>query len=427
LLDSSRVRASHNARVSAGCHRLRGWRGARRRRRSPRRSLLAACCLAAAALSCGAGSDRPAELAVGTTWVGHGAETLNQELTRIAHRLGPVTIDLRPFNTTALADYLLRSQPVREEGSLDFVVVPNDWLGQLFERDLICELPVSRVDALQQRLVRQALLAVSDHDQVLAYPVSAEVLALVYDPDRFPSPPRTMDELLATPLPPGVLPFALNVLSPNHLAPLVTSFQGSLLDRDGNFVWRDDALLAVLGRLDRLWRLPGAWNACRANDTESLQLQLFSEGKLASFVAGPWLLEALEATGRPFAVMPILPFADSPSPARALVGYQCVAVLRDSRWVDLALEVGAHFLDADVNEAINHSTRRLPVLLSSYPMTSSGTVGFLRALEGGQAFQPSANWSEGFQRVGERLQRLRSQATPPTLASLQARLAGGRP
>ncbi len=391
-------------------------------------SVLAALAMANGA--CRESLDRPAELLVGTTWIGRGAETLNQELIRVARDLGPVTMDLRFFSSTGLADYLLRSQPAREEGSLDLVVVPNDWLGQLFERDLICQLPASRVDALQQRLVRQALLAVSDRDQVLAYPVSAEVLALVYDPDRFPSPPRTMDELLATPLPAGVLPFAFDVLSPSHLTPLVSSFQGSLLDRDGNFVWRDDALLTVLDRFAGLWRLPGSWNACHGDDTESLQLQLFSEGKLASFVAGPWLLEALEATGRPFAVMPIPPFADSPNPARSLVGYQCVAVLRESRWADLGIEAGARLLDDEVNEKLNRSTRRLPVLLSSYQskraMTAPGTVGFLRALEGGQSFPPSANWSEGFQRVGDRLQRLRAQPRPPSREELERRLIGGR-
>jgi maltose-binding protein MalE len=231
-----------------------------------------------------------------------------------------------------------------------------------------------------------------------------------------------MDDLLATPVPPGVLPFALDVLSPSHLTPLVSSFQGSLLDRDGDFVWRDDALLTVLGRFAGLWQLPGAWNACHGDDTESLQLQLFSEGKLASFVAGPWLLEALETTGRPF--------ADSPNPARALVGYQCVAVLRESRWADLALDVGTRLLDDESNERLNHSTRRLPVLLSSYQskraMTAPGTVGFLRALEGGQSFPPSANWSEGFQRVGDRLQRLRAQSRPPTREELERKLIGGR-
>ena len=386
--------------------------------------------LSTLAVTCGDGAEKGAELVVGTSWMGRGAETLSQELLRVANSLGPVAIDLRFFTQTGLNDYLLRSQPAVNPGLLDLVVIPNDWLVQLFERDLIAELPLAQVEALQQRLVRQALLAVSDNERVLAYPVSAEVLALIYDPGRFPSPPHTIDEILNASLPAGVQPFAINLLSPVHLTPLVSSFQGELLDRDGNFVWRDASLLTVLTRLDPLWRLPGAWEVCRADDPESLQLQLFNEGKLASFVGGPWLLEALEATGRPFAVMPIPPFADSPQPAQALVGYQCIAVLRETGWIDLALEVGARLTEAGVNESLNRGTRLLPVLLSSYQtrqaMTTAGAVGFLRALESGRAFPPSVNWSEGLQGVESRLQRLRALARPPARDELSRLVLGSR-
>jgi arabinogalactan oligomer/maltooligosaccharide transport system substrate-binding protein len=383
-------------------------------------------------MSCRERGDTPAELAIGSSWTGQGASALNQELLRAVGDLGSVAIDLRLFSATGLNDYLLRSQPTASPGALDLVVVPNDWLVQLSERDLLAEIPLARVEALQERLVRQALLAVSDDDRVLAFPVSAEVLALVYDPGRFPSPPQTLDEILRAALPAGVQPFALNVLSPAHVAPLVTSFQGALLDRDGNFVWRDADLLAVLERLAPLWRVPGAWEACRGNDPESLQLQLFNDGKLASFIGGPWLLEALEASGRPFAVMPIPPFADSSNPAQALVGYQCIAVMRETAWVDVALEVAARFTDEAANEAINRATRRLPVLLASYQsrraMTSAGTVGFLRALEAGQAFPPTASWSEGLQRVEGRLQRLRTLTRPPGDRDELARtVLGSRP
>ena len=386
---------------------------------------------AALVLACGDGGEKSAELVVGTAWMGRGAETLSQELLRVANSLGPVAIDLRFFTQTGLNDYLLRSQPASNPGLLDVVVIPNDWLVQLFERDLIAELPLAQVEALQQRLVRQALLAVSDDERVLAYPVSAEVLALIYDPGRFPSPPHTIDELLGASLPNGVQPFAINLLSPVHLTPLVSSFTGELLDSEGNFVWRDEDLLTVLSRLELLWRFPGAWEVCRADDPESLQLQLFNEGKLASFVGGPWLLEALEATGRPFAVMPIPPFADSPKPAQALVGYQCIAVLRETAWIDVALEVGARLTEAGANESLNRGTRLLPVLLSSYQtrqaMTTAGTVGFLRALESGQAFPPSVDWSEGLQRVEGRLQRLRALTRPPSRDELSRIVLGGRP
>jgi maltose-binding protein MalE len=437
LLDSRDVKTMYGPAQALPSALEVGWNGGHpglcgRLARSgcSRAARLAMLVLAVAVWSCGEGGERPAELVVGTSWIGRGAEKLNQELLRVAKDLGPVAVDLRIFSQAGLNDYLLRSQPAANPGILDLVVIPNDWLVRLSERDLIAELPVARVEALQQRLVRQALLAVSDDDRVLAYPVSAEVLALIYDPGRFPSPPRTIDELLAAPLPAGVQPFATNLLSPAHLTPMVSSFQGAMLDRDGNFVWRDSDLITVFGRLETLWRLPGAWEVCLGDDPESLQLQLFNEGKLASFVGGPWLLEALEATGRPFAVMPIPAFADSPQPARALVGYQCVAVLRETGWIDIALEIGARLTDDRTNELLNRSTRRLPVLLSSYQsrraMTAAGTVGFLRALEAGQAFPPSVDWSDGFQRVGDRLQRLRALTRPPSRDELTRILVGGR-
>lgn len=386
--------------------------------------------LAVAAIACQRGSSASAELSVATSWGGGAAEALNRELLRVGQELGDVSVDLRFQSPTGLSDYLARAQPSGGLNPIDLVVVPNDWLGQLAERGVITELPAERIESLRQKLVGQALLAVSDHDRVLAFPLSAEVLALVYDPQRFPSPPRTLDEVLAAPLPPDVIPLALNVLSPEHLAPLVASFQGSLVDLEGSFLWRDEALVAAMRHLAPLWQRPGGWRVCFGDDPESLQLQLFAEGKLASFVAGPWILEALEETGRPFRVMPIPGFAASENPARALVGYQCLAVLRESRWADLALEVGARMVSDEVDERLNRSTRRLPVLRSSYQskhaMASAGTVGFLRALEDGQFLPATANWSQGYQKAVDQLQRLRGFQRAPTAAQLAAVFSGGR-
>jgi arabinogalactan oligomer / maltooligosaccharide transport system substrate-binding protein len=395
------------------------------------RCALVLTCVLALGSSCKPMADETADLTVATSWGGRSAEALNRELIRIAHELGPVRIAVRSFSATALKDYLLRSQPSRGQGHVDLVLVPNDLLGPLAERGVICELPSSHVEFLQQRLVRRALLAVSDGDRVLAYPLSAEVLALVYDPRRFPSPPRTLDEVLQAKLPAGELPLALDLLSPYYLAPLMTSFQGPLIAADGRFAWQDDAVAQVVSRLAGLWRLRGAWQTCRADDPESLQLQLFSEGKLASFITGPWLLGALEKSEHPFAVMPIPPFANATHHANGLVGYQCLAVLRESKWVDLAMDIGLRLLGDEVNERLNRSTRRLPVLLSSYKskqaMTSRGTVGFLRALEAGQYIPPTADWSAGMQRAADHLERLRVLTKPPTGQQLVDLLRGGRP
>jgi len=396
---------------------------------SLRRAGALAAGLALLAAACGDGIDQRAHLTVGTCWEATSTQALHRELIRIAQEIGSVDIDVRQFSYASLDDYLSKNQPHGGREALDLAVVPNEWLGQLLQRGIIGEVPTARVEMLRRRLVGQAVLAVSDADQVLGFPINADVVALVYDPALFPGPPRTLDDLLSAHLPAGVAPIALDVANPAHLAPFVNATQGSLIDRDGNFLWRDADVLAAVERLAPAWQSPDRWLLCHGADVESLQLQLFAEGKLASFVAGPWLLKALEETERPFRVIPIPRPSGAPYPARALVGYQCVVATRESRWGDLALEVAARLLSPEANRRLDLATRRLPVLLSAYESeqagASPGTFGFLHALEEGQFLPPTAHWSEGFARARERLAELTGRGLPPSLKELRPLLAGG--
>ncbi len=383
------------------------------------------------AASCHEAGRQQARITIGTYWGGPAAESLQRELMGIAGDMGAVSIDVRTFTLASLDDYVFKSQPLVGGRRLDLMIVPNDWLGRLWQRRLLIEVPPQRVEHLQQRLVRQALLAVSDSDHVLAYPVCGEALALVYDPGRFPSAPATLDQVLSTPMPPGVQPFALDLSSPYYLAPLVSSYQGFLLDLSGSFTWRNEVVGRVLEKLRPAWGSPLGWRICRGSDLESLQLQLFEDGRLASFLAGPWLLPALEAGGHPFAVVPIPPFVDSPHPARALVGYQCAAVAHGSPWADVALDIAERLCSSPVNERLNLATRRLPVLLNSYrteqALTSRGTIGFLRALEDGQFFPAETRWTQGSERVAAELRGLTLLPSPPSPAELARALRSDAP
>lgn len=367
---------------------------------------------------CGGGSDRRAHLVVGTSWGGAGNQALQRELIRIANDLGPVSIEVRGYGMASLNDYVAHTQRRGARDALDLAIVPHEWLAQLTQRETIGELPSERVVVLRQRLLGQALLAVSEGERVFGYPISAEVVALVYDPGAFPYPPRSIDEILAGSYAPGELPFALDLSNPTVLAPLVGSLQGGIVDPEGNLAWRPEAVKETLRRLHPAWGTPGGWRVCRGSDLQSLQVQLFAAGKLASFVAGPWLLQALEDTGHPFAVMPIPGFSGA-TPARALVGYQCAVVLRDSRWGDLALEIGARLLREETNERINLATGHLPVLLSAYEsrrgVGSAGSFGFLRALEQGKFAPSTASWGEALTKAQQQLAGFVSRPQPPRI------------
>ncbi|MGZ6141677.1 MAG: hypothetical protein ACXWLA_13415, partial [Myxococcaceae bacterium] len=237
-------------------------------------------------------------------------------------------------------------------------------------------------------------------------------------------------EILSAPSPGGALLFAFDASRPSHLAPFVSSLQGTLVDAQGHLVWRGDAVSEALVRLRPAWERSGGWRSCRGADLESLQIQLYAEGKLSSFLAGPSLVHALEEIGRPFAVVPIPPLAGAPHPARALVSYDCVVALRESRWTDLALDIGNRLLMEGPNERLSRATGRLPVLMGAYKssqrMKTSAGVGFLRALEAGQFIPSTMHWGEGFTRAEAQLLLLSGRPQPPTAHDIRSLLVGGR-
>jgi len=209
------------------------------------------------------------------------------------------------------------------------VIVPNAWLGQLAQRGTITELPLSRVAHLQEQLVGQALLAVSDRDRVLAYPLALRCSPLFTTPSTSRRHLRAsrkswLQRCLDT------LPFACDLTNPFHVVPLLESLGGIEFTSGDVLTWNKASLIELFRRLAPLWKDEGAWRTCRGEDLESLQVQLFAEGRLASFLGGPWLLEALDKTGQPLAVDPIPSLVKGGPPVHSLVSYQCAAVLQQS-------------------------------------------------------------------------------------------------
>lgn len=368
--------------------------------------------------SCGLPAQNRARITVATSWGPLAASALHQELLAIARELKTVEVDLQVYSAAALQDVLARQLATQGNASVDLAIVPNEWLGRLAQRGVLGELPVNRVTFLQNELVGQALLAVTDRDRVLAYPLSADVLAFVYNPRLLPSRPESLEQVLAkTDLPPAVIPFACDLLNPNHVIPLLSP-AGPAVDESGVPILRGDDLRALFSRLAPLWTGPGAWRSFRGDDLESLHVQLFAEGRLASFIAGPWLLEALELTGQQFVVIPIPPVVSGGPRAAALVGYQCAAIVQHSPWLDLALEVGARLVSAEVNDRLNRATRRLPVRIDAYrsreSVQTSGTLGFLGALEEGRFLPAGSGGLQRLQELSTLLNRLALRPQPPT-------------
>lgn len=391
--------------------------------------LSVACALAVFTLSCQPSSSQRARLVVATSWGPAAASVLHRELLTVAKEFEVVDVELRVLSMSGLQDSLTRGLAAGDENRPDLVIVPNAWLGQLAQRGTITELPLSRVAHLQEQLVGQALLAVSDRDRVLAYPVSAEVFAFVYNPKYFTSPPASIEEVLAAALPSDTLPFACDLTNPFHVVPLLESLGGIEFTSGDVLTWNKASLIELFRRLAPLWKDEGAWRTCRGEDLESLQVQLFAEGRLASFLGGPWLLEALDKTGQPLAVDPIPSLVKGGPPVHSLVSYQCAAVLQQSAWVDLALDLAERLTDRNTNDRLNRLTRRLPVRADAYrsqeAVRSAGTVGFLRALEGGRPLGATTKSLQALDSLAGLLWQLTLRTSPPTVEESRTMLESG--
>jgi len=367
---------------------------------------------------------------VATSWGPLAATSLQQELLAIAADLGAVDIDIQVLDAQVLHELLTRQAPAAEELTVDLAVVPNDWLPQLAQRGVLAELPPSRIATLQEHLLGQAVLAVTEGSRVLAFPLSGEVVAFVYNSRFFPSPPRSLAEVIASPsLPPGVVPFAFDLSSPQHTVPLAASLGGLVPDETGVPPVTPALVTDLLQHLAPLWSNASAWRLFRGDDLESLHVQLFAEGRLASFIGGPWLLEALEPTGQPLGVLPIPPMTAGGATGGAFVGYQCVSVLQTTPWLDLALEVGARLSTGDANDRLNRVIRRLPVRAEAYRSRSSiqtsGALGFLRALEEGRSLPANAAGLQRLRELGDVLAGYAVKPTPPTSSALVGARARG--
>ncbi len=377
----------------------------------------------AIATSCRDDGEGPARLRLGTFWGGPAAETLREEVLRACAGLDIAGLEVELVGMGTLHERLLSDISSDSTNGVDMAVVPNDWLGVLIERQLIGELPAAHAEKLRASVITQALLAVSgEEEQLFAYPLSAEALALVYNPRLLPGEPRTIDDIFAAHLPAGVVPFSVDLVNLYYLVPLLSSYQGSITTPDGSFAWSATSVGAMLRSLAPLRSVPEAQAVATAADAASLHVQLFASGRLASFVAGPWLVPTLRQIAPSFAVAPLPPFRDSPHAARALVGYQSLVVMRRSPWADLAHTVALRLLAPEVQLRLSAGTSRLPVERSAFAsgvaLSSPLLVGFLRAVESGQPMPSSSRWEHSFRAASERMRsalRARSLESPSTI------------
>jgi arabinogalactan oligomer/maltooligosaccharide transport system substrate-binding protein len=215
----------------------------------------------------------------------------------------------------------------------DVVVGAHDWLGQLVQNGAVDPVQLSPEDLAAYS--ETAVQASTYNGQVYAVPYAVESVALYCNTEFAPDTYATIEDVVATGqagVDAGQLEVPLILQQGEqgdayHMQPLFTSAGGYIFGRDaeGNYDPADLGLnkpesIAAAQKIAGLGA-SGA-NTIRTSISGDNYLSLFTEGKAACMVSGPWALpDVQEALGENFTVQPIPGFAGM-EPAEPFMGSQ---------------------------------------------------------------------------------------------------------
>ena len=221
----------------------------------------------------------------------------------------------------------------------DVVVGAHDWIGNLVQNGAIDPLPLSP-DQLQG-YSEKAVQATTYNDQLYGVPYGIEALGLYRNTEVAPDEPATLDDAIKegeAARKAGKVDSALNLpVGENgdayHMEPVLTSMGGYLFGQtaDGEY---DPTDLGVgkQGSLDAAEVISklGKEQVLRTSISPDNSIALFTSGKAAFLVSGPWALPDVKKSGIDYAVQPVPGFAGE-QPAEPFMGAQAFMVASNAK------------------------------------------------------------------------------------------------
>jgi arabinogalactan oligomer/maltooligosaccharide transport system substrate-binding protein len=240
----------------------------------------------------------------------------------------------------------------------DVVAGAHDWIGQLVQNGAIDPLQLSPADL--EGYLPVAVQATTYDSQLYALPWAVESVALYCNTAYAPGAYATVEDVLAAAQPAvdsGQLevPMILQqgeVGDAYHMQALFTSAGGYVFGRDaeGNY---DPADLGLnkpesIAAAQKIATLGSAGdNTIRTSISADNYLSLFTEGKAACMVSGPWALPDVKtALGDSYSVQPVPGFAGGAT-AQPFMGAQGFMVASEGKNKSFAQEFVTNFLNSD--------------------------------------------------------------------------------
>lgn len=230
-------------------------------------------------------------------------------LKKVAAKLG----DDRHIKVTLLAvpyeAYLSKLEAAIPRGNgPDVFIGPHNRLGEYLLHRLVAPAGDAFPDQDVALYEPATVTAVTHENTRYAVPLASKCVALYYNTQLLSSPPRTVEELIAhkSALPKGVYPLAYELYSAYYHAAILQAFGGQLFDpKTSTFAMTGDAAEKSLAFARALL----AANAIPDEASGDLVKTLFTSGKAAAVLSGPWLAGDLPAD-LPYAVAPLPSIAD---------------------------------------------------------------------------------------------------------------------
>ena len=297
----------------------------------------------------------------------------------------------------------------------DIIIGAHDWVGELVANGLLAEIALP--EDLKGKFDPVALEAFSFGKALYGLPYAREGVALVYNKALLPEAPKTFEELIefAREFTDPTVPqygFVVQNPDPYHEFPFLSAFGGYIFgkDKEGKLNPCDvglDSEGAIKGAeyLDALFEeglLPAGidWNTWT---------NLFTQGRIASAITGPWFIGMAKKAGIDVGVMPIPPMqGHTPKP---FVGVQGVMVSAFSPNLPLVEDfLFNYFATVKTQLELYHRDPRIPAFIPAYQQVASDPIlkGFAESIAHGVPMpnipQMSAvwgAWSDAMAAIGD--------------------------
>ncbi len=255
----------------------------------------------------------------------------------------------------------------------DVVVGAHDWMGNLVQNGAIEPLQISASDLTGYS--EKAVQATTYDNKLYGVPYGIEAIALYRNTDVVPDEPATLDEAIAAGeaavkakkvdsalnLPVGDLGDAY------HMEPVLTSMGGYIFaqDANGGYVPTDVGIgkAGSLAAADKISQLAKA-KVLRTSISGDNSIALFTEGKAAFLISGPWALGDVEKSGMNYAIQPI-PGFEGKEPARPFMGAQAFMLASGAANPAIAQEFINTGVNSEESMQILFEETKLPPAMTS--------------------------------------------------------------